>query len=124
DLSPELLREARQRHPNLEFEQGNMLELSLDDASLAGVLAFYAIVHFSVQALRQALAEMYRVLQPGGRLMLAFHIGVGSIHVEEFLGRSVALDFAFFTPQDVTRELHQAGFVDVEAIERDPYPDV
>src|SRR5262245_5314576 len=124
DLSADLLREGRQRHPGLEFEQGDMLALPLADASLAGVVAFYAIVHFSPAELRRALAEMHRALQPGGRLLLAFHVGVGSMHVEQFLGRSVALDFVFFTPQDVTGELVRVGLVDVEVIERDPYPDV
>src|SRR5262245_32426079 len=66
DLSAELLREARQRHPNLEFEPGDMLALPLADASLAGVVAFYAIVHLSPAGLRRALAEMHRVLRPGG----------------------------------------------------------
>ena len=124
DLSADLLREARQRHPDIDFEQGDMLALSLADDSLAGVIAFYAIVHFAPTELRRALAEMHRVLQPGGCLLLAFHVGVGSIHVEEFLGRSVAMDFVFFSPDDVTDELVRAGFVDLEVIERDPYPDV
>jgi SAM-dependent methyltransferase len=124
DLSAELLREARHRHPNVEFETGNMLALPLAEASLAGVLAFYAIVHLSSSGLRRALAEMYRVLRPGGRLLLAFHVGEGSIHVEEFLGRSVALDFVFFTPHGVAGELAGAGFEAVEVIERDPYPEV
>jgi SAM-dependent methyltransferase len=124
DLSAELLREARQRHPGLEFDQGDMLALPLADASLAGVIAFYAVVHLSPAGLRRALAEMHRVLQAGGRLLLAFHIGEGSIHVEEFLGRSVELDFVFFTPQGVAGELVRAGFVAVEVIERDPYPEV
>jgi SAM-dependent methyltransferase len=124
DLSAETLREARQRHPGLKFDQGNMLALSLADATIAGVIAFYAIVHFAPTELRRALAEMYRVLRPSGRLLLAFHVGVGSIHVEEFLGRSVSLDFVLLNPQDVKDELVRVGFVDVEAIERDPYPDV
>jgi SAM-dependent methyltransferase len=124
DLSAELLREAGQRHPSVEFELGDMLALPCADASLAGVIAFYAIVHLSSAGLRRALAEMYRVLRPGGRLLLAFHVGEGSIHVEEFLGRSVALDFVLFTPQGVEGELVRAGFVAVEVIERDPYPEV
>jgi SAM-dependent methyltransferase len=124
DLSADLLREASRRHPGIEFEQGDMLALPCADASLAGVIAFYAIVHLSPAGLRQVLAQMQRVLQPGGRLLLAFHIGVGSIHVEEFLGRSVSLDFVFFDPRVVTDELVRAGFVGVEAIERAPYPDV
>src|SRR5262245_50248993 len=124
DLSAELLREARQRHPGVEFEAGDMLALPFADASAAGVVAFYAIVHLSPAGLRRALAEMYRVLRPEGRLLLAFHVGDGSIHVDDFLGRPVALDFVFFTRQAVTGELVRAGFVDVAAIERDPYPEV
>ena len=124
DLSANLVREARQRHPGLTFETGDMLALPLADASLAGVVAFYAIVHLSPAGLRRALDEMHRVLRPGGRLLLAFHVGEGSIHVDEFLGRSVSLDFVLFTLHGVTDELVRAGFVAVEVIERDPYPEV
>src|SRR5215217_25612 len=45
DLSAGLLCEARQRHPGVEFEQGDLLALPLAGASLAGVTAFYAVVH-------------------------------------------------------------------------------
>jgi SAM-dependent methyltransferase len=124
DLSANLLCEARQRHPGIEFVQGDMLALPLADDSLAGVVAFYAIVHFSPAGLRQALAQMHRVLRPGGRLLLAFHIGDGSHHVDEFLGHRVSLDFVFFTPRAVMDELAQVGFVGEESIERDPYPSV
>jgi ubiquinone/menaquinone biosynthesis C-methylase UbiE len=124
DLSAELLREARQRNPGIDFVQGDMLALPFADASLAGVVAFYAIVHFAPAELRQALEEMHRVLQPGGRLLLAFHIGEETIHVEEFLGHPVAMDFIFFMPQGITSELIRAGFATVETIERDPYPEV
>jgi SAM-dependent methyltransferase len=124
DLSAELLREARRRHPGVAFETGDMLALPRADGTLAGVVAFYAIVHFSPAQLRRALAEMHRALRPGGRLLLAFHVGDGSVRVEEFLGRPVALDFAFFRPAAVADELARAGFAGVEVIERDPYPGV
>jgi ubiquinone/menaquinone biosynthesis C-methylase UbiE len=124
DLSENLLCEARQRHPGVTFEQGDLLALLLADASLAGVTAFYAIVHLSSAELRRALAEMHRVMRPGGRLLLAFHIGEDSLHVEEFLGHAVALDFVFFTPSVVAGELVRVGFEGVEIIERDPYPEV
>jgi hypothetical protein len=91
---------------------------------LAGVTAFYAIVHFSKDDLQRAFTEMHRALQPGGRLLLAFHIGEGSIHVEEFLGRPVEVDFMFFTPTRIAADLIKAGFVVDKVVERDPYPDV
>jgi len=101
-----------------------MLALPILDAALAGLAAFYAIVHFSPADLRRAFFEMHRVLKPDGRLLLAFHIGEGSVHVEEFLGRRVAMDFMFFMPTQVAAELEVAGFVVDEVVERDPYPEV
>jgi SAM-dependent methyltransferase len=124
DLSEALLEEARRRHPSIAFEQGDMLALPCDADSLVGVVAFYAIVHLSPGALRQAVAEMHRVLRPGGRLLLAFHVGEGSIQVQEFLGQAVSLEFIFFPVQRICEELVQAGFVEMEAVERDPYPGV
>ncbi len=124
DLSAELVREAARRHPGVAFETADMLALPRADGVLAGVVAFYAIVHFSPAQLQRAVAEMHRVLRPGGRLLLAFHVGEGSVHVEAFLGRPVTLDFAFFSPAVVADELAGAGFAGVEVIERDPYPDV
>jgi ubiquinone/menaquinone biosynthesis C-methylase UbiE len=124
DISAEMVREARRRHPHIAFKQGDMLTLAVPTASVAGVVAFYAIVHFSEAQLRQALGEMYRVLQPGGRLMLAFHIGQGTIHVEEFLGHAVALDFVFLAVPAVKELVAHIGFTDIEVIERDPYPEI
>jgi SAM-dependent methyltransferase len=98
DISTENLREATRLHPGVVFEQGDMLALPRADGTVAGVVAFYAIVHFSPAQLRRAMAEMYRVLRPGGRLLLSFHAGEGAVHVEEFLGRPVTLDFVYFRP--------------------------
>ncbi len=114
DLSGELITEAHRRNPTIEFEQGDMLALPLADASLAGVVAFYSIVHLSSAELRQALAEIYRILRPDGRILLAFHIGEGTKHVDEFLGHTLSLDFRFFEPQQVAAELTRTGFDNVE----------
>ena len=124
DLSAGLLREAGRRHPGVAFEPGDLLALPRADGTLAGVVGFYAIVHLSPAQLRRAVAEVYRVLRPGGRLLLAFHAGEGTVRVEGFLGRPVAMDFAFFRPPAVAGELVGAGFVGVEVVERDPYPGV
>jgi SAM-dependent methyltransferase len=124
DLSANLVREARERHSGIEFEVGDMLSLPFADSSLAGVVGFYSIVHFSPVELRRACEEMHRIFEPGGRLLLAFHVGEGSVHVEEFLGHAVSLDFVFFDPQKISEELIKAGFAVDDVTERDPYPDV
>jgi ubiquinone/menaquinone biosynthesis C-methylase UbiE len=123
DLSPALLQEAR-RHAEIPFLSGDMLALPFREASLAGAVAFYAIVHFDPLQLQAALHEMHRVLRPGGLLLLSFHVGDQSVAVDQFLGHSVSLTFVFFPVPQVTAALHEAGFTDIEVVERDPYPDV
>jgi SAM-dependent methyltransferase len=75
DLSPEMVRVARRDHPGLRFEVGDMTALSLPDASLAGVCAWYSTVHTPPAELPVVFAEFRRVLAPGGLLLLAFKAG-------------------------------------------------
>lgn len=124
DLSEGVLQQARSLHPGIHFEQGDMLELGFEDGALGGVVSFYSIVHFSHAQAGCAIREMARVLQPRGKLVLSFHIGDEVLHVNEFLGRPVELDFVLFPVDVVTSALREAGFVGIEVIERDPYPDV
>jgi SAM-dependent methyltransferase len=124
DVSPAMLDQARQLNPGMAFEQGDMLALDLDADSLAGITAFYAIVNLPPAELPDVFREMHRVLQPGGLLLLAFHIGNETRHVTEMWGCAVSLDFYFFPPAEILRLLTEAGFAIEETVERDPYPDV
>src|SRR5215472_17006066 len=47
DVSPLMVTEARRRNPGLEFHEGDMLALDLAPDSLAGMVAFYAIVNLA-----------------------------------------------------------------------------
>jgi len=69
DLSAEMVAQARQHHPALTFHQGDMRALDVVDGAWAGLVALYAIVHLEPAQVRRALAEFYRVLQPGGLLL-------------------------------------------------------
>jgi ubiquinone/menaquinone biosynthesis C-methylase UbiE len=121
DLSPRILEEARRLNPEISFRQGNMLALDLPDASLAGIAAFYAIVNLPRQALPQVFREMARVLKPDGLLLLAFHIGDETLQPDALWGRPVSMDFYFFPPHAIQRDLETAGLVVQELIEREPY---
>ena len=121
DLSPGMLDEARRLSPEIPFRQGNMLALDLPDASLAGISAFYAIVHLPPGAVPQAFREMARVLKPRGLLLLSFHIGEETVHRDEWMDRPVTLDFRFFSPLAIQSDLEAAGLMIQEIIERDPY---
>lgn len=124
DLSAGMLNQARQLNPGMTFRQGNMLALDLGDESLAGITAFYAIVNWPETSLLTVFREMRRVLQSGGLMLLAFHIGDEIRHMTEFLGQPIAMDFYFFSPATICELLEEAGFTIEEAIEREPYPEV
>ncbi len=125
DLSPGMVERARHLNPGIEFTQGNMLSLDVVDAAWAGITAFYAIVNLPPNDLAPAMREMYRVLQPGGLLLLSFHTGEEIVHQDDLWGCKVCLDFYFFRTGQVTDCLRSAGFVIEEIIEREPYsPDI
>jgi SAM-dependent methyltransferase len=124
DLSEKILEQARTIHPEIHFRKGNILELEFKNGSIAGVVAFYAIIHFTEEQVGMAFREVFRVLQPGGLFLLTYHIGEETIHLDEFLGKKIDIDFIFFTTDFIFRCLKDSGFENIEIIERDPYPEV
>lgn len=123
DLSPGMIRVAKGLHPDLEFRVGDMTRLDLSDASLAGIVAFYAIVHFSPDELGAVFQEARRALMPGGLALISFHIGDQVTHLDELFGAVVSLDFRFHVPGTVIRALRDARLNVIEHVEREPYPE-
>ncbi len=124
DLSPGMVELARQTHPGMEFQQGDMRALPLPDNALAGIAAFYSIIHIRRADVTTVLEELRRVLQPGGVLLLSFHRGEEVRHLEELWEQPVQLDFVFFQRDEMLSYLQAAGFLIDEVVEREPYPEV
>jgi ubiquinone/menaquinone biosynthesis C-methylase UbiE len=93
DLSPRMVEVARASYPDLRFEVGSMTDLDLADRSVAGVVAFYSIIHTPRETLPRVFGELSRVLVPGGHLLVGFHVGSGVRRkTEGYGGHPMSLD--------------------------------
>ena len=125
DLSPEMVRQAQRLAPDIPFRQGDMCDLSaIANDAFGGIAAFYSIIHVPRAEVPRALSELYRVLRPGGLLLLTFHIGQETRHLDEWWGEPVALDFHFFETEEMTSHLRSASFAIDAVLKREPYPAV
>ena len=81
DLSPGMLEHARQR--GLSVREGDATALPFPDASFDVVYAFKVLAH--VPDVDRAIAEMFRVVRPGGHVL----IEVYNRHSLRFLSRAI-----------------------------------
>jgi SAM-dependent methyltransferase len=115
DLSPAMIELARRDFPGVRFDVGSMTDLDLPDASLAGVIAWYSLIHIPDDEIGTVLAHFRRVLRPGGRLIVGFHVGDRSnLKTEGYGGHPMKVYVHMRQPDQMAAWLRAAGFV-VEA---------
>ncbi|MFF5294997.1 class I SAM-dependent DNA methyltransferase [Paractinoplanes globisporus] len=113
DLSPAMIEVARRDRPGLSFEVGSLLDLDLPDGDLGGLVAWYSLVHTPRELLPVAFAEFFRVLRPGGHVLLAFKAGGQRRTLTSGYGHDdIDLDVYEFPPDLVIELLTEAGFTE------------
>ena len=117
DPVPEFIDHARRTHPHARFDLGSVADLPLADrsvpASLAGVLAWYSLIHLTPDELDDALAAIRRGLRTGGALVVGFFTGMACEPFEHKVAT------AYRWPVDeLASRLAAAGLVEVERLQR------
>lgn len=121
DLSPAMIEIARRDHPGVRFDLGSMTSLSAENGSLAGVLAWYSVIHVPDDVLPSVFAEFRRVLMPGGVVLLGFHVGdEDRFKTEGYGGLPMSLHVYLRTPERVEELLQAAGFTVEARLVREP----
>ena len=93
DLSPEMIAIARRDYPNLRFEVGTMTDLDLADGSVAGIIAFWSVIHVPDHAMPGVFDQFRRVLRPQGLLLVGFHVGDETRHMSVgYTGHPINVD--------------------------------
>jgi len=115
DLSPGMIDVARRDHPGLRFEVGSMTDLHLGDSAVAGLVAWYSLIHIPDDRIDAVLEHFRRVLRPGGPLLLGFHVGDGTtLKTQGYGGHPMKVHVHRRQPAEVAARLHDSGFT-VEA---------
>jgi SAM-dependent methyltransferase len=99
-----------------------MCDLPADAASLAGIVAFYSIIHLPRPRIPAALAEFRRVLRPGGGLLAAMHGGSGETGSDAAFGFPVQIRATLVSLDEIAGMAESADLAVRERHERAPYP--
>ncbi|KAL6239324.1 hypothetical protein BDW75DRAFT_236515 [Aspergillus navahoensis] len=77
DISPQQLKMASEtldHHKNVELREGDMMELTFEDATLDAVLGMYALIHVPRQQQDILLRNIHTWLKPGGYFLGNFAV--------------------------------------------------
>lgn len=112
DISARMIDEARRTYPGLPFAVGSMASLCLGDGCVGGILVWYSVHHTPAEHLPSVFAELFRVLAPGGHLLIGGWSGDGdqACPTEGYGGRPVSYTSYFRPAGMVVRLLEDAGF--------------
>jgi len=123
DTSAHMVRIAATRTDRARFICGDIRSLPFRSRCCGAVVAFYTIQHLPRSDLESALDEMHRVLTVDGHLVVATHLGVGEVFIQEFLGHEIEpVGGTLYGDAELRDALERSSFSVEEAWHRDPLP--
>jgi SAM-dependent methyltransferase len=122
DFTPEMIDQARNRHPAVSYEVGDLRRLMRPPShdGWGAVLAWYSLIHLAASELPAAVGALARPLRTDGWLVLALHTGDKIRTITEWFGHEIELDVVLHDPVEVLTVVERAGLVDIEWYRRGP----
>ena len=127
DMTPEMLEKARQNarkgnYDNVEFRQGEIEKLPVADSEVDAIIS-NCVINLSPDK-PAVFREAFRVLKPGGRLMVSDIVLLKEL--PDFIKQSVAAYVGCISgallKDDYLGAIRSAGFKDVRVIEESVFP--
>ncbi|GAB7052952.1 class I SAM-dependent methyltransferase [Catenuloplanes indicus] len=113
DLVPAFIAHARATHPDGRYRLGSLDALDAAGHSVAGLLAFYSLIHLPPPDLHRVLTEFRRVTAPGGTLVLGFFEGPET----EAFDHKVTTAYRY-PVDEMSDRLARAGFTETDRLQR------
>ena len=113
---------GRAHYPGVRFALGSITRLGLADGSCRGVLSRSSVIHLPPRLLPTALAEIARVLAPGGWLLISFSATDAPEPPYEYYDHRVAAAYRWW-PDHVASLLRSAGIIESARLIENPEPD-
>lgn len=118
DVVPTFIDHARSMYPTGRCALGSIDRLPTPDRSVAGILAWYSLIHVAPDDLQTVLVELRRTMAPGCRLVAGFFPGA---EVEAFDHKVTT---AYSWPVDeLAARLGQVGLAEIERSQRSGAPE-
>jgi SAM-dependent methyltransferase len=89
-VDPDFERTSERKRPNLIEHPGSVTAIPMPDASFDAVLCLDMLEHVPPADRQQAIAELTRMLAPGGRLLLTFPSGPAAEKLDRWLAHAYA----------------------------------
>ena len=120
DASPEMIQWASRRHPEADFVAGSADSLPMDAAEFDVVTCSLVLHHLPRERRAAAVAEMARVVKPGGRVLLA-EVSAPSSGPLALVGHLHGLDRMAREAPDLLPLLDGAGLVTAAEAKSGPW---
>lgn len=111
------------RELGLEVAGVDLRRMPFPDERFAGVVARYSLIYCSPVDLGEALAEIARILRPGGYLLTGFQAGAGRRTLLSQFSQGHELELHLRTCDEMTAAFTAAGLAVVGQARRAPEPD-
>lgn len=126
DMTPEMIDKARENaqkgnYENVEFRLGEIENLPAADNSVDAVIS-NCVINLSVDK-KQVFKETYRVLKPGGRLMISDLVLYKALPqaIKKSVAAYVGCVAGALIKEDYLKAVKDAGFSDVKILSETPY---
>jgi ubiquinone/menaquinone biosynthesis C-methylase UbiE len=111
DLSFGMLRACKRSECRYPVSQGDMRHMPFRDNAFSAAVAYYSIHNVTRPEFGRVLTEVARVLEPGGTLLTATHLGDGEVYTDRFLGHAIATTGGtLYSDREIVDQMSSRGF--------------